>query len=177
MITSRDTSSELPTAGTPLVSGLNHAAIITADLDRLSGFYVEVFGAERVEVPAPPGTRAAVVQLSAACGLALMEAPENLYAAGSVEMSTRGHLDHIALDAPTAASLEELRRRLVERGASDGQVSDYGAMLSVHFVDPDGMGCEVCWMRHPALEELLPPRPFTGSLVGLDASDRDDDEA
>ncbi len=99
------------------VTGLNHAAIVTADLERLVSFYVDVFGAETIDVPAPPGTRATTVRLSETSGLALMEIPGNPpHTEGSTVMLGRGHLDHIALDAPTASALEEVRRRLVAPG-------------------------------------------------------------
>ena len=35
--------------------GINHVAIVTAGLERVVRFYGEVFGCERVDVPAPPG--------------------------------------------------------------------------------------------------------------------------
>lgn len=154
----------------PLVSGLNHAAIVTADLDRLVAFYVDVFDAEVLAVPSPPGTRSVVARLSATSGLALMEVPGNPHAAGSTESLARGHLDHVALDAPTPGALEELRRRLVARGATDGTVNDYGPMLSVHFEDPDGMGCEVCWVRDPSFADAHPPVPWEGDVAALAAA-------
>ena len=51
--------------------------------------------------------------------------------------------------------LEELYR-----AASDGTINDYGPMLSVHFVDPDGMASEVCWMRDPSSVDAHPPRRY-----------------
>jgi catechol 2,3-dioxygenase-like lactoylglutathione lyase family enzyme len=150
-----------------LVTGLNHAAIVTADLDRLAAFYVEVFDAEVIEAPAPPGTRTAVLRLAGAAGLALMEMPGNPHTAGSTAMLDRGHLDHIALDVPSPQALEVIRSRLVVRGASDGTVHDYGPMLSVYFVDPDGMACEACWVRDPSFRDAHAPEAFTGSLLDL----------
>ncbi len=150
-----------------LVAGINHAAIVTADLDRLAAFYVEVFDAETIATPAPPGTRALTIRLSPTTGLALMEIVGNPHTSGSEAMLARGHLDHIALEAPTPAALDEVRRRLVDRGATDGVVNDYGPMLSVHFVDPDGMGSEVCWVRDPTFADTHPPVPLEGSLRDL----------
>ena len=128
-------------------------------------FYADVFGAEVLEVPAPPGTRSVVVRLTATCGLALLEVPGNAYAAGSTEMLDRGHLDHLALDVATPAALGELRERLVARGASDGTISDYGIMLSLHFVDPDGMASEACWVRDPSFAGAHAPEVFVGQLI------------
>ncbi len=150
-----------------LVTGLNHAAIITRDLDALAAFYVEVFDAELVDTPAPPGTRATTVRLSPTSGLAVLEVPGNAHADGTGAMLARGHLDHIALDVPGPRQLEEVRRRLVARGASDGVVHDYGPLLSVHFVDPDGMDSEACWLRDPSFADAHAPVPFPGSLLDL----------
>ena len=63
--------------------------------------------------------------------------------------------------------MEQVRYRLVARGASDGIINDYGAMLSVHFTDPDGMASEVCWMRASVTAGLHPPRRFDGPLADL----------
>jgi catechol 2,3-dioxygenase-like lactoylglutathione lyase family enzyme len=164
--TSSTTSSTTAVIRTPaLVSGLNHVAVMTDDLDRVATFYVDVFDAELIETPAPPGSRATTVRLSATAGLTFLEVTGNPHGAGSTEMLGRGHLDHVALEAPGGAELEEVRRRLVAKRASTGEVNDYGAMVSVYFVDPDGMGCEICWIRDPTFAELHAPVPFTGSLA------------
>ena len=43
-----------------------------------------------------------------------------------------------------------LRHGLVGAGVSTGEVTDFGALLSVTFEDPDGHFCELCWMRETA---------------------------
>jgi catechol 2,3-dioxygenase-like lactoylglutathione lyase family enzyme len=142
----------------PLLSGINHVAIVTADLDRLCTFYEEVFDAVAVDVVSPPPTRGKLVHLSPGCALALMEAPASPCAAASPTPFERGHLDHIGLDVTSAAALAEIRRRLVARGASDGAVHDYGAMLALVFTDPDGMAGDVGWLRDrtPSAEFHVP---------------------
>jgi hypothetical protein len=149
----------------PLVAGLSHAAVITADLDRLAAFYADVFDAGRLDVPAPPGTRATTIQLAPTVGLAVLELPGSAHVDGRGPMLDRGHLDHIAFDVAGPRELEAVRQRLVARGASDGVVHDYGPMLAVHFVDPDGMETEVGWTRDPSFADAHAPVPFTGSLV------------
>ena len=155
---------------TPLVTGLNHVALVTADLDRRAAFSVAVFAAEVIDVPAPPGTRAVVVQLAERAGLAVMELPTSAHVRGSSRMLDRGHLDHFAVDVPDGRSLEAVRRRLVAQGASDGAVSDYGPMLSVYFADPDGMAAEACWVRDPSYAGFHAPEVFTGDLAALGRS-------
>jgi hypothetical protein len=152
---------------TTLVSGFNHAAIITADLERLASFYASVFDAEVLEAPAPPGTRVAFVRITATAAIDIIEARESAFVGGSTQMLHRGHIDHVAIEAPTPLALEELRRRLVDCGASDGAVTDYGPILTVPFVDPDGMASEVVWVRDASFADAHPPQPFTGSLADL----------
>ena len=93
----------------------------------------------------------------------LVEVDDNEHADGHGESLQRGHLDHVGFDVPTAAALEEIRARLVACGASDGQIHDYGSLVTVNFVDPDGMASEVCWLRDPELADLHPPA--TGSTL------------
>jgi hypothetical protein len=59
-------------------------------------------------------------------------------------MFGRGRLDHLALQAASLDTFDTIRGRLVEKGASDGFVTDFGPVLSVFFVDPDGLEAEVC---------------------------------
>lgn len=63
-------------------------------------------------------------------------------------MFGRGHIDHFGLDVADAKIFEELRRRLVEAGATDGTVTDFGITRNVWFEDPDGMGCETSGSHH-----------------------------
>lgn len=54
------------------------------------------------------------------------------------EMFQRGRLDHIAINAVSMEAFEIIMDRLVADGASDGTITDFGAVLSVFFRDPDG---------------------------------------
>ncbi|WP_436794662.1 VOC family protein [Actinospongicola halichondriae] len=56
----------------------------------------------------------------------------------------RGRLDHFAFRAASLDDFDQLRDRLVERGCSDGFVTDFGHVLSVFFRDPEGLEAEVC---------------------------------
>ena len=59
-------------------------------------------------------------------------------------MFGRGRIDHMGLQAASVEAFEEIRDRLVARGASDGFVTDFGPVLSIFFRDPDGLEGEVC---------------------------------
>lgn len=60
-------------------------------------------------------------------------------------MFARGRVDHFGVTVPRAAALEEVRQRLLAEGdgTTDGEIRDFGALYSLHFVDPDGVGVEV----------------------------------
>jgi hypothetical protein len=75
-------------------------------------------------------------------------------------MFARGHLDHIALTAPSSAAFATLRQRLLERGATSGTVEDVGAFHTLWFQDPDGMRGEVCLIVDPRLGDFHAPVPL-----------------
>lgn len=149
------------------VTGFNHLAVLTGDLERLVAFYSDVLGGEPVDVPPQPGsTRARAVRFGPTAALVVVEVDDNPHADGRGDELRRGHLDHVGFEVPTAAALEAVRQRLVACGASDGRIDDYGALVTVGFTDPDGMATEVCWLRDPALRDLHHPVPvpFDGDL-------------
>jgi catechol 2,3-dioxygenase-like lactoylglutathione lyase family enzyme len=152
-------------AAASAVTGFNHLAVLTGDLERLVAFYCDVLGGEPVDVPPPPGsTRALAVRFGPTSALVVLAVDDNPYTDGHGDELQRGHLDHVGFEVPTAAALEAVRQRLVTAGASDGRINDYGALVTVGFTDPDGMATEVCWLRDPALRELHHPLPVDGDL-------------
>src|SRR5688572_30117427 len=145
------------------LTGLNHVAIITADLDRFVAFYTRVFGMTEVFRENIPGLRHAILRIAdGSSWLHPAEIPGNEHASAIPKMFCRGHLDHIALTARSSESFEELRTRLVEAGASDGTVEDLGAFHSLWFQDPDGMRGELTLLVDHTLEGIHAPRPLRG---------------
>jgi catechol 2,3-dioxygenase-like lactoylglutathione lyase family enzyme len=125
-------------------TGCHHVALVTEDLDRLLAFHREVFDAQVVWVLDEEGTRHAAIELGGGFHLHAFElAGGNPHARGRPDMFARGHLDHLALEVPDEVTLQDLRRRLVDRGASDGTLHDFGSTRQVWFDDPDGHRCEV----------------------------------
>lgn len=143
-----------------LVSGLNHAALITEDLDRFVAFYVEVFEAKKIFEESAPHFRIAHVLVGPEAALAPVEMKSSAHTRGVTELGRRGHIDHISLNSPSEEAFLEARRRLVERGASDGAIEDLGPVLSVWFTDPDGMPVELSWIRDPSLQGFHAPQPY-----------------
>jgi catechol 2,3-dioxygenase-like lactoylglutathione lyase family enzyme len=142
-----------------LVDGFNHVAVLTADTDRFIEFYGDMFGATVLGVPdhTPPGWRMTIVQVGPTAELNVFQIDGNDEASRQTPMFGRGRLDHLALQAASLDAFEEARRRLIDRGATDGFVTDFGPILSLFFVDPDGLECEICVANPDAVPGVLNP--------------------
>jgi catechol 2,3-dioxygenase-like lactoylglutathione lyase family enzyme len=130
-----------------LLSGFNHVATLTNDSERLHAFYRDVFEAEVMrdgaEFADKAGPRLSVIRIGPNAELNVFQIDGNTEADRQTPMFGRGRIDHMALQASSLTSFEELRRRLMERGAADDFVTDFGSILSVFFRDPDGLECEL----------------------------------
>jgi catechol 2,3-dioxygenase-like lactoylglutathione lyase family enzyme len=131
-----------------LLKGLNHVAVLTNDADRLQDFYRDVFEAEVVhdgaEFPDGQGPRLSIIKIGDWSELNVFQIDGNTEADRQIPMFGRGRLDHLAVQAASLEAFEEIRERLMARGAADEFVTDFGPMLSIFFRDPDGLECEVC---------------------------------
>jgi catechol 2,3-dioxygenase-like lactoylglutathione lyase family enzyme len=131
-----------------LVNGFNHVAILTNDSDRLHEFYVAVFDAnvrrDMKEAPEGADVRLSIVDVGPFSELNVFEIKGNTEADRQIPMFGRGRIDHLALQAGSLDAFETIRDRLIERGSTDGFVTDFGQILSLFFRDPDGLECEVC---------------------------------
>lgn len=127
-----------------LLDGLNHVAVLTRDTDRLHAFYTEVFEATVAHEERMDGVRFSIVDVGPHSELNVFELLGDHEAPPQVPMFGRGRLDHIGLQAASLEAFEEIRRRLLSRGACDEFVTDFGPVLSLFFHDPDGLEAEVC---------------------------------
>jgi len=98
-----------------LLSGVNHVAVMTHDLDGFVEFYRDVFELDVVFNETTPAFRHAILRTGPTSWLHPAEVVGSAHGAGSPAMFDRGHLDHIALTAASPDEFETLRRRLVER--------------------------------------------------------------
>ncbi|MBV9119583.1 MAG: VOC family protein [Chloroflexi bacterium] len=132
---------------TSLLNGVNHIALLTSDMDRFIRFYTEVFGAEVLRDNPKHGAnqdeRMVIMRLGGTSEFNVFQVPNNAQASVQTPMFGRGRLDHFGLNASSKDTFDEIRRRLVEAGASDGTVTDFGSQFSVFFRDPDGLEAEV----------------------------------
>ena len=128
-----------------LLDGFNHVAIITADRERFVEFYRDVFEAEVIgEMRMDDFGVLTFVELGSKREINLFEIKDSAEAQKQTPMFGRGRIDHLGLQAESIEAFEEIRRRLIARGAADEFVTDFGPVLSVFFRDPDGLEGEVC---------------------------------
>ena len=144
-----------------LLSGINHVATLTSDSDRLHAFYREVFEAEVIgdmtKAPEGPGVRLSFIDIGDGTMLNVFQIDGNAEAERQVPMFGRGRIDHIGLRAKDLESFEAIRRRLMERGAADAFVTDFGPELSLFFRDPDGLEGEVLVTNPDAVPGVFNP--------------------
>jgi catechol 2,3-dioxygenase-like lactoylglutathione lyase family enzyme len=142
-----------------LLNGFNHVALLTNDTDRLHAFYREVFDAEVFADERPePGMRLSFVTVGPSAALNVFEFDGNDEATRQTPMFGRGRIDHLALEAASQEAFDTIRTRLIERGAADEFVTDFGTGISVFFRDPDGLEGEVCLHNPDATAaDLKPP--------------------
>ena len=135
-----------------LLDGVNHVAILTNDSDRLHEFYRRIFDAtvER-DAQLGPGVRLSFVDIGPASQLNVFQVDASSEADRQTPMFGRGRIDHLGLQAASKEAFDTIRGRLMDAGACDGFVTDFGPMLSVFFRDPDGLEGEVC-VANPAAQ-------------------------
>lgn len=149
-----------------LLDGINHVAVITEDTERFVSFYKDVFDAtvSRTEEIGPG--KLTIVDVGPKNELNVFEMQE-LGPQTRGSMFSHGPIDHIGLQAKDKASFDEIRRRLMAKGATDGFVTDFGTALSVFFVDPDGLEGEVLLFLSRDNEGHPPGTPAEGYEVGV----------
>jgi catechol 2,3-dioxygenase-like lactoylglutathione lyase family enzyme len=141
-----------------LLDGVNHVAIITNDTERLHTFYREVFDATiGRDGPAGPGMRLSFVDIGPHTELNVFEVEDNDEPPPHTPMLRRGPIDHMGLHASSIDGFNTIRQRLIDRGSTDGFVTDFGPVLSLFFVDPDGLECEVCVTNPDAKPGVVNP--------------------
>ncbi|MBA2309100.1 MAG: VOC family protein [Pseudonocardiales bacterium] len=127
-----------------LLNGLNHVGTLTNDSDALHEFYREVFDATvSRDGQEEPGVRLSFIDIGPKTQLNVFEIEGNAEAHRQKPMFGRGRIDHLGLEAASLEAFEEIRRRLIARGAADEFVTDFGPVLSLFFTDPDGLEGEV----------------------------------
>jgi catechol 2,3-dioxygenase-like lactoylglutathione lyase family enzyme len=138
------------TTDAPRWRGINHLALITADMDATVRFYHGVLGARLVAHLAVPGTfRHYFFQLGDEETIAFFE-----YADQTIESFAKPagvpdpraiQFDHLSLNLADEQGLLDLRDRLVHNGSEVTEVVDHGFMRSIYFTDNNGIALEASW--------------------------------
>ena len=127
-----------------LLDGVNHVAVLTRDTERLSRFYTDIFDAPPARsIEQQPGFKLSLIDIGDGRELNVFEIDGNAEVDRQTPMFGRGRLDHVGLQAASLEAFLEIRRRLMACGAADEFVTDFGPVLSLFFVDPDGLEGEV----------------------------------
>jgi len=141
-----------------LLAGINHVALLTNDTGRFVDFYRDVFGAEvDGEGSEGEGVRLTFVRIGENVELNVFEVAGNEEAQRQTPMFGRGRIDHLGLMAASLDAFDQIRDRLIERGAADRFVTDFGSILSLFFRDPDGLEGEVCVPNPDAMPGVSNP--------------------
>jgi catechol 2,3-dioxygenase-like lactoylglutathione lyase family enzyme len=127
-----------------MLSGFDHVAVLTADLDAFVAFYVEVFGALAEGRLADDGAEMVVLRIGPHSEINVFKVDGNDESTRQTPMFARGRLDHFGFRAASLEAFDVLRERLMQRGHTDGFVTDFGHVLSFFFRDPEGLEAEVC---------------------------------
>lgn len=122
-----------------LTTGIDHVALTTTDLAEFTEFCVSHFDAiaERT-VALDESSSMGVIQIGPHTEFNVFETTDEADPA-----LLRGRLDHFGLRAVDLKAFDEIRVRLIESGASDGYVSDFGPNFSMFFRAPDGLEGEL----------------------------------
>jgi catechol 2,3-dioxygenase-like lactoylglutathione lyase family enzyme len=150
-----------------LLDGINHVAIVTKDTARFVEFYEAVFDAVVGGEQHPPFGTLTFVRIGDGRELNVFEIPDSDEADRQVPMFGRGRIDHIGFQAKDRAAFDEIRRRLMARGATDGFVTDFGSSYSCFFRDPDGLECEILVPSPNPGGSNPPGTPAPGYEVGV----------
>jgi catechol 2,3-dioxygenase-like lactoylglutathione lyase family enzyme len=137
------------TTGRPRWRGVNHLALITADMDATVRFYHGVLGAPLVATIGAPGFRHYFFEIGDGSTVAFFEytatPPASFAKPAGVPDPRAIQFDHISLDLEDEEALEALRSRLKEHDCEVTDVVDHGFVRSIYFTDPNGIALEASW--------------------------------
>lgn len=151
-----------------MLTGFDHVAVLTSDLEVFVGFYTDVFDAVAEARLTDDGLEMVVLRISPTAEINVFRVDGNDEASRQTPMFGRGRLDHFAFRADSLENFDRIRARLMDRGCSDGFVTDFGHVLSVFFRDPEGLEAELCVGNPDAVPGVVHP-PGTPSARYHDA--------
>ncbi len=137
---------------TPAWSGINHLALITADMDATVRFYHGILGARVAATVGTPEFRHYFFEFGPQCTVAFFEYAdltiEPFAKPAGVPDARATQFDHLALNLPEEHALHDLRRRLIQAGCEVTEIVEHNSVHSVYFTDNNGIALEAsCWVR------------------------------
>ncbi len=130
-----------------MITGINHIATLTSDMDLTVGFYRTVFDATVVHEVEPSDDHPwmKIVDLGGGSFLNVFEVPADAIVGERTRIGARGAIDHFGIGVDSLASIQALQPKLAPAGALEvGDIQQLGGEWSLFFRDPDGMDLEIC---------------------------------
>lgn len=151
------------------ITGFDHVATASPNLDRIVSFYQRVFDAQVTMTMAATDDHPRMVILDlGGSALNIIEQSMETIAGDRARPGRRGPIDHYGVRVVGLSDLNAVRERLIAAGVETGRVQRLGDTWSLFFRDPDGMELEVCTpVASPERLSIL-PRHRRDSFFTLD---------
>ncbi|THB80468.1 MAG: VOC family protein [Desulfobacteraceae bacterium] len=155
-------------------SGVNHLAMVTADMDETIRYWRDLLGMPLVASLGRKGFRHYFFELSDQDMIAFFEWP------GVTRIDIKDHgvpqagplaFDHLSIGVESKEDLHELTLKLDAAGFWVSEIIDHGFILSIYTFDPNNIPLEFSWnvegihiRKHPLLLDKHPsPEALKGS--------------
>lgn len=129
--------------------GVNHLALVTADMDATVRFWHGVLGARVVATVGTASFKHYFFEVGAGSTVAFFEyadQPLDRYAKpAGIPDRRASQFDHLSLDLTDEDALLRLRDRLKAADCEVTDVVDHGVMRSIYFTDTNGIALEASW--------------------------------
>ena len=152
----------------PNWQGINHLALVTADMDATVRFYHGTLGARLVATVSQDAFRHYFFEFGPQCTVAFFEyadAPTQPFEnRAGVPNERAPQFDHLSLNLPDEHALHALRQRLQSHAWEVTDIVDHEVVRSVYFTDPNGIALEASWWVHDPTSQradYLDPQLFT----------------
>ena len=133
----------------PKWRGVNHLALVTADMDATTRFYVGALGARLVATIGTPTFRHYFFEVGNGNTIAFFEYRgvelDQFAKPAGIPHPRASQFDHVSLALADEEALLELRDRLKRADCEVTDVVDHGIMHSIYFTDPNGIALEASW--------------------------------
>lgn len=139
----------MPVDGVPHWRGINHLALVTADMDATVRFYHGVLGARLVADLGNEHFRHYFFEFGPQCTVAFFEyrrfEVDAFAKPAGIPDRRAPQFDHLSFNLPDEEALRALRARLKAADCEVTDVVDHGFIRSIYFTDPNGIALEASW--------------------------------